>query len=283
MKTPRLDWRLALSALLFLCLFISPVSAQSIETDAVEPQPTAEAVTPALVSLGVSSGFPGFNLFSVNAAVQYRFIGLNVKAAPTAAGLYFGAGVRGYMPFGGFVPLYVGLGGGVYGESSELHLALGGHVPLAQNFRLDFELGAARVSMLDTVSYLPWVSLGISYSFAVEPGGVGGSGRTGSGSSAGVGVCGGEPNEAALVSAFERTVRSFISSARATYGGSYTDLSYDYQITDVSISGNTGSVTMRYSGSVRSVIGGGVEAAQGTASASFNWNGCRWSRTSLDY
>lgn len=283
MTTPWLRWRFAACALLLLCLSIAPALAQSIEMDAPEPEVTEEAVTPVLISLGVSSGFPGFNRFSVNAAAQYRFIGLSIKAAPTPAGLYFGAGVRGYVPLGGFVPLYVGLGGGVYGESSELHLVLGGHVPLAENFRLDFEVGAARASLLDTVSYLPWVSLGVSYSFPVEPGGVGrGPGGFGGGSG-GVGSCTSEPSEAALVSAFERTLRSFISSARATYGGSYTNLSYDYDIIDVTMTEDSGSVTIRYSGSVHSVIGGGVESARGTASASFSWNGCRWLRTSLDY
>lgn len=69
-----------------------------------EPQLTIvqdEAVTPVLISLGVNSGFPGFNRFSVNAAAQYRFIGLNVKLAPTPAGLNIGGGLRGYLPIGG--------------------------------------------------------------------------------------------------------------------------------------------------------------------------------------
>ena len=34
----------------------------------------------------------------MNAAVQYRFFGLNIKAAPTPAGFYFGGGLRGYLP-----------------------------------------------------------------------------------------------------------------------------------------------------------------------------------------
>lgn len=267
-------------------LSATPILAQEIALRETVSGTGADT-TPVLLSGGVSSGFPGFNRFSVQASMQYRFVGLAVKAAPTPAGLYFGGTIRGYLPIGGFVPLYAGFGGGVYGDSTELHLVLGGHVPLSEHFRLDLEAGAARASTLGVNNWLPWVSIGVSYSVAVSPGDLTASTqaatefRAASGRDT-PGVCG-LPTESTLVSAFERTLRSFIRSAEATYGGSYTDLEYDYSITDVTMGENSGSVTIRYSGSVRAVVGGGRESAAGTASVSFDWDGCRWRESAVDY
>ena len=276
---------------LFCFLTVAVLSASPVPAQEVVPQDTVSGTgsdsTPVLLAAGVSSGFPGFNRFSVQASVQYRFVGLAVKAAPTPAGLYFGGTIRGYLPFGGFVPMYAGLGGGVYGDSTELHLVLGGHIPVSEHFRVDLEAGAARASTLGVNSWLPWVSIGVSYSVAVSPGDLAASTqaatefRAASGRDT-PGVCG-LPTEASLVSAFERTLGSFIRSAEATYGGSYTDLQYDYSIINVTMGEDSGSVTIRYSGSVRPIVGGGRESAAGTASVSFNWDGCRWRESSLDY
>ena len=272
--------RLFAVLLAFLCLSGTQAYAQSSETVEAE-----QHGVPVLVSLGAGTGFPGFNRFSVNAAMQYRSFGLNVKLAPTPAGLYFGGGLRGYLPFGGFVPLYLGAGGGAYGEGSELHLVLGGHVPVSEHFRIDFELGAARANAMDTASWLPWVTVGVSYSFPVETGATPEAlaRLAQSGGTVDPALCVLPPDEDGLISAFERTLSSFIRSAEATYGGSYTDLQYSYEITNVSMSDTSGTVTISYRGSVRSLVGGGRESASGTASASFSWNGCRWSRTSIDY
>jgi hypothetical protein len=91
------------------------------------------------------------------------------------------------------------------------------------------------------------------------------------------------PDEAALRGALKRTVANFLDSARATYGSVYADLEYSYDITATRVSGDNGSVTIHYSGSVRNIASGQREHASGTASASFRWYGCGWSRTGIDY
>lgn len=256
------------------------------DTELLEFESGESAGRPVLLGVGLHTGFPGFNRFGVQATMQYRFFGMALKAAPTAAGLYFGGTVRGYVPLGGFVPMYVGIGGGVYGESSELHLVLGGHVPIAEQFRLDVEAGAARVSAFGGATWLPWVSVGVSYMVPVaasdfRPGSGAPSTRTPLGPGSSQALCG-DPTESSLLAAFSRTLSGFITNAEATYAGSYTDLQYDYRITDTDITGTSGYVAISYNGSVR-VIGGGREAASGSASASFEWTGCGWRRTSIDY
>lgn len=281
MPSPHPRRWLAVSLLLTVILFSQTTLGQEADAAAV---PGADS-TPALVSLGVSSGFPGFNRYAVNAAVQYRFFGLNIKAAPTPAGFYFGGGLRGYLPLGGLVPIYVGAGAGAYGEATELHLALGAHVPVSERFRVDLELGAAHTSFADVNSWLPWVSVGVSYSFPVETGASAAASQRAAQRGAAVdpALCTFEPDSDTLVAAFERTFSSFLRNAQATYGGSYTDLQYDYRIESVTMSGTSGSVVMSYSGSVRQILGGERIFASGTASADFEWNGCRWNRTALNY
>ncbi len=261
-------------------------TADSADTVGLEFESSSTNDYPVLLGVGLHSGFPGFNRFAAQASMQYRFFGMALKAAPTAAGLYFGGTLRGYVPVGGFVPIYAGVGGGIYGDSSELHLVLGGHVPVAERVRLDLEAGAARVSAFDTAQWLPWVSVGVSYVFPVaasdfRPGSGAPSTRTPLGPGSSMALCG-DPSESSLLAAFSRTINGFISSAEATYAGSYSDLQYDYRITDVDITGNSGYVAIRYSGSVR-VIGGGIESASGSASASYEWTGCGWGRGAIHY
>ncbi len=283
MKTP---WqrRLMQFCVVMIACIAAPVLAQSEEAPLSLSSGETEIEPPILVSAGLSTGFPGFNRFSVAAALQYRSFGAQVKLAPTAAGMYFGVTLRGYVPVGGFVPIYVGAGGGAYGGSSELHLVLGGHVPVAERVRLDVEAGAARVGGIAGSQWLPWVSLGVSYIFPVSQDSVStpvsrlGS-RRGSGAAAQCTVHG----EDSLMVALDRTVEDFINNAAATYSGSYTDLQYDVAVDSVRMGTSSATVALRYSGSVRRLLGGGRESASGTATAQFSWNGCNWRRTALNY
>lgn len=271
-----------------LGLMLTGTSVFSQEAAPLEP--TEETIdldeVPVLFGAGVSSGFPGFNRFTVQASMQYRYFGMALQAGPTAAGLYFGGTVRGYVPLGGFVPMYVGAGGGVYGESSELHLVIGGHIPVAENIRIDLEAGAARVSAFGTSNWLPWVRAGASYTFPVSvedmrPGSAAAQTRSSGSRDRSPATCA-DPDLASLEAAFGRTLRSFVRNGRATYAGTYTDLSYSYEITSINISSSSGQVEISYSGSAQ-IIGGGRERVSGSASASFEWSGCSWRRTSIDY
>jgi hypothetical protein len=279
------------AALLISLLLAGTTLAQDEAASAAGPLlPTvssadADIEEVALGSFGLSAGFPGYQMIAASAGVQYRSLGVAVKGSFTAAGPYLGLAVRGYPPIPGPVPLYLGVGAGFYGESTALELTAGGHIPIAENFRLNLEAGASRVSSFGETQWLPVVSAGISYVVPFLPSEVtpGSPGSTLRRTVSGSRNCGGEPDEEALVSAFSRTLQRFIANGRATYAGTYTDLNYDYRITDVAMDGNDGSVTIEYSGSVRTILGGATESAAGTASASFRWNGCSWSRTSLDY
>lgn len=283
MQTPWQRRLMQLCAVMMACI-AAPVLAQSEDAPLTLSSSETGSEPPILVSAGLSTGFPGFNRFSVAAALQYRSFGAQLKLAPTAAGMYFGATLRGYIPVGGFVPIYVGAGGGAYGESSELHLVLGGHVPVAERVRLDVEAGAARVSGIGGSQWLPWVSLGVSYIFPVSRDSVSTpvsrlDGRGGSGRAAQCTVHG----EDSLMVALDRTVEDFINNAAATYGGSYTDLQYEVAIESVRMGATSATVAVRYSGSVKRVLGGGRESASGRATVGFGWNGCNWQRTALNY
>lgn len=273
--------------LMWLCVIMSvwllPVAAAQPEAE-VESDNGAQAGAPILLSTGISSGFPGFNRFSVAAAMQYQSFGAQLRLAPTEAGLYFGVSLRGYLPIGGFVPLYLGAGAGVYGDSTELHLTLGGHVPLAERVRLDLEGGAARVNNLLGSQWLPWVSIGLSYTFPVSADALSGGGPriiAGRGSNRGVQCL--PHGEESLMKALDDTVDSFITNAAATYGGSYRNLEYDLSIEETTMTDRYARIVVRYSGSVEHAVGGGRESASGTATVEFAWDGCRWRRTSLRY
>jgi hypothetical protein len=254
-----------------------------------QEQPASESGTGegdvALGSFGISAGFPGYQVVAVSAAVQYRSFGLATRGSFTAAGPYLGLAVRGYPPIPSPVPLFVSAGMGFYGDSRALELTAGAHVPIAENFRLNLEAGAARVTTLGEAQWLPVISAGVSYAVPFIPSEVAPAtaGSTLRRTTSGAMDCNAPPSRDSLESAFRRTLQRFIANGRATYAGTYTDLSYDYSITDVTMSGNDGSVSISYSGSVRTILGGQTESASGTASASFRWNGCSWSRTSMDY
>jgi hypothetical protein len=290
------------SPLLFtLCLLMGSAAAQEADVTPAVPESGIHAerigiegteVTGTdtddevlLGSFGLSTGFPGYQQLAVSAGVQYRFVGLALKGGYTAAGPYLGFALRAYPPIPGPVPLFVSTGLGFYGDSTAFELTAGGHVPIAENFRVNIEAGASRVTAFGDSQWLPFVSAGISYVVPFIPDAQSAQ-RSSQGlrsTAAGRSDCGLPPDEGALTSAFSRTLTRFIANGRATYAGTYTDLDYSYRIIDVSVSGDSGSVTIEYEGSVRTILGGHVEQASGTASASFHWNGCGWSRTSLDY
>lgn len=237
----------------------------------------------ALVSVGLGGGFPGYQTVAPWAAIQSGHFGFQVKASWTAAGPFFGAQLRGYPPLSSPVPVYLGVGAGVYGSSVAYHAALGAHVPLGVNLRLDVEGGAALVPLLADRAVVPHVSLGVSYAFPVDLAGQPTPTARGS-DAASASTCGERtPDEAGLRRAFERTLHEFLTSATATYGSLYRELQYSYSVTSLDYGPAAGSVTIAYSGSVREIATGTVHDASGSASASFRWNGCGWVNTGVNY
>ncbi len=279
----------ALRRILPILLFaLAPALARNqaaeVLTENSETEMTTITSPLGLASFGISGGWPGYQLASVHGSIQYQGFGLAVRLGPTAAGLALGASVRYYPPLALPVPLYLAVGGTLYGDSSAMSITAGGHIPISERFRIDVEAGAARVAPFGIdPHWLPAVSAGVSWIIPVE---LGGRPAPELGANFGDGVPGaacGPATSAGLESAMDRTVNSFIRSASATYAGSFTDLSYSYDITDVSVHGDSATVTITYQGSVREVLSGNRQSASGTASADFVWTGCGWRNTGLNY
>lgn len=251
---------------------------------------TLTSAPPAIGAFGVTAGFPSYQTVAVSFSVQSQFVGLQLKGSLTPVGPYFGFQLRGYPPVPFPVPVYVGAGAGFYGPNTTLFAVVGAHVPLSLAMRLDVEGGVAQVPLLEKRQIVPYVSLGVSYAFplpaAPPPGQVTAIDTVrGDGFGGKVVACAEvtEPDRGALRGAVKRTVREFLDSARATYGSIYTGLRYDYDIVDTSVSGDIGTVEVKYSGSVKTIANGERESASGTATARYRWTGCAWRPAGLRY
>lgn len=240
---------------------------------------------PALFSVGISGGFPSYQTVALAVSLQSSFVGLQVKGSWTAAGPYLALQLRGYPPVPVPVPLYLGVGVGVYGSNVSYHAALGAHVPLGRALRFDVEGGVASVPLLDRRSLAPHVALGLSYAVPVDIDRAADGDNERIGRSIGERSAQGapapaclepvEPDVGALDDAVDAMVDDWIASARATYGSVYTDLNYDYSVNST-VAGDSATVEVSYSGSVREIATGTRHEASGTATAAFEWTGCAW-------
>lgn len=238
-----------------------------------------DAHIPAVFAVGLASGFPTYQVGAITASVQMEFIGLQLKGGWTVAGPYFGAQVRGYPPLPVGVPLYVGVGGGVYGSNQQFHVVVGTHVPITENLRLDFEAGVANVPLLTERTWVPHIAAGISYAIAVDTSTMGdkASNTMGVGTSATVGSCeASEPDVSLVPTTVNQVVADMIQSARATYGSVYTDLSYHYDIVGVDHQDQHAEVTVSFQGSVRERLSGERHSEAGLAGVALTWTGCGW-------
>jgi len=239
-----------------------------------------------LFSVGVSGGFPSYQTVALAVSVQAQFVGGQLKASWTPAGVYLGGQLRAYPPIPIPLPVYLGVGGGVYGSQFAYHFALGTHVPLGANLRLDLEGGVANVPSLGERAWVPHLAAGISYAFPVElsPGEpLAASGTVGAPAAGAACTTTREPDPDGIAGVIRATVNDWILSARATYGSVYTDLSYKYSITSVRRTGTTANVAVAYSGSVREILSGARHSASGTAQVRLVWSGCGWGVTSVEY
>ncbi len=241
---------------------------------------------PALFAVGISAGFPSYQTIALAVSVQAQFVGAQVKGSWTPAGAYVGGQLRVYPPIPVPIPLFIGVGGGIYGSNASYHFALGAHVPLGKDLRLDLEGGVANVPQLDKRAWVPHLAVGVSYIFPVQLA----SSKTStpvdrSPSAAGGSTClvPAGPDRDQMPRVIEALVNDWILSARATYGSVYTDLSYRYTITGVQISGNVANVTVNYSGSVREILTGKRQSAAGDARVRLVWTGCGWGGGTVEY
>lgn len=265
---------------LIFALFGMSAMAQDGQYEAVSHDFTGEA-TPALFSVGLATGFPTYQAATIAIGAQMEFVGVQLKGGYTVAGAYFGAQVRGYPPFPIPMPVYFGVGGGVYGSNNSFHIAVGTHIPVTNHLRIDLEAGIANVPLLNERTWAPHIAAGVSYTFAVETAGSKPSPTTETVARESVPVSTGsceatDPNLSQVPAVVQATIDDMILSARATYGSTYTDLQYNYFISDVKAVGSKADVTIDYSGSVRKRLGGGIESASGDAGVALSWTGCGW-------
>lgn len=276
-------------ALLFAVLF-AVLAAPGWAQEAPGADDVAEEeVIPALASFGVTAGFPSNQTVAATAAIQSGPVGMALRAGyGPGAGPYGGATLRLYPPLPGMpVPLWLGGGAGVGVGGVVPHAALGVHVPVAQRLRLDVEAGAAWPMLGLERTTVPHLAVGVSYAFAVELQPV----TNGSGAGVGAGAprgaaasCeAGPPDPGLLGDALRRAEDSFVDDARATYGSLYRGLSYDLDVEDRDLDGDTAVLTLDYDGSVIEIATGERIEASGTATATFRWTGCDWRHVGLDY
>jgi hypothetical protein len=82
--------------------------------------------------------------------------------------------------------------------------------------------------------------------------------------------------EAGLLAAFDSALAVFLSGATATYGNRYENLQYELSSKQGVINGEQGIVTTSYSGTVKELSTDQDVSANGTITATFNWDGCTW-------
>lgn len=310
-KHPKGRLAFAIAIMLLGAACFSIAVAQSGEDGDTSAQPAAEATgtdtsvaaddetvhgeldstPPAIFSVGLSAGFPSYQTIALNASIQAQYVGLQLKGSWTAVGPYLGAQVRGYLPIPVPVPIFIGVGGGVYGDNFSYHAAVGAHVPLGKNLRFDVEGGIANVPLLAERSWAPHLAVGVSYAFPVDlstPSHGDDIGASSAAPSSQTAVAPGctqprDPDRSLVSTAVDATVRDWLRSAQATFGSVYTDLSYNYRISGTSVDGTQARATVAYSGSVTEILTGARHSANGTASATFAWTGCRWVNTGVEY
>lgn len=273
-----------LSAVLSAVLAV-PAWAQ----DAPDADVVAEEPVPALVSFGVTAGFPSNQTVAATAAIQSGPVGMALRAGyGPGAGPYGGATLRLYPPLPGMpVPLWLGGGAGVGVGGVVPHAALGAHVPVAQRLRLDVEAGAAWPMLGLERTTVPHLAVGVSYAFAVElrpaSNGVGTGVGAGAARGAPAACEPGPPDPGLLDAALRRAEDSFVDDARATYGSLYRGLRYRVDVEERDLDGDTAVLTLEYEGSVVEIATGERIEASGTATATFRWTGCDWRHVGLDY
>jgi hypothetical protein len=88
-------------------------------------------------------------------------------------------------------------------------------------------------------------------------------------------------DEAGLVATFDNALSAFIADASTVYGNQYENLQYELSSKTAVITGEQGTVTTNYSGTVKELSAGQDVSANGTIRATFSWDGCVW--TVIDY
>lgn len=283
--------RAAAHHVLLLAVMLSVATAMA---QAVPPagDPSTETVTaatdtvPAVGAFGVQFGFPAYRTAAVSASLQARFVGFVVRVGGGPGGVTIGLAARAYLPLPLPLPTYLAAGVDAYAGRFAPSLAVGAHLPIAERWRLDLEVGAAWVPVLDEVRLTPVVAVGVSYAMPLElaPAAAGEGPSGAPGADRGATSCvAGPPDPGALDAALAATVARFVTDAVATYGSVYRGLRYATSVQRTVVDEARATLVVAYDGSVVEILTGREVAAAGTAEVDFRWDGCRWLRTALRY
>lgn len=284
-RRARLLARVSAAAALLLAGFTA--AAQTV----AEPAPVIAAVavaepTHAVAAFGVQFGFPAYRTAALSASLQARFVGMALRVGGGPGGVAFGLQARAYPPIPGPVPTFIGVGIDAYAGRIAPHAVIGLHLPVGERWRLDAEVGAAWVRLLDETNVTPYLGVGASYAFAVDLSAAAastGGGRTPAAQAAAVRCVVGPADPAGLDAALASTVRRFVADATATYGSVYRDLRYSTAVVRRTVDGDRATIEVAYEGSVIEILTRREVSASGVAEVDFRWDGCRWLRTGLRY
>lgn len=289
MAPPALFLVAALASTLAWAQVATPSASGAADPTRVEGdvQEGARDAVPAVASLGVQFGFPAYRTAAVSASLQARFAGFAVRVGGGPGGVSVGLAVRAYLPLPVPLPTYLSAGVDAYAGRFAPSVAAGAHVPIAERWRLDVEIGAAWTPLLDEWRVAPMLAIGGSYAFplALTPAAAPSTAGLGAAVAAGgAGRCEpGPPDVGALDAALAETIDRFVTDAVATYGSVYRSLRYATSVARTVVDGERATVTVAYDGSVVEILTGRTVAAAGTAEVDFRWDGCRWLRTALRY
>lgn len=272
-------WR----TLVFSWLLISsPVSGLAQGTTQMQldtERAYAQSQNLILAEVGFGGGWPGYQLYNLNIALQREQFGVALRGALTEVGPFVALSGRYYLPLD-FVPTFVSVGLGYFDTSPVVSTTLGTNIPLgfSSPWRVTLEAGVAVTTLLGQRRFLPTVTASIGYSFFVDQAPITTEDyahRRDDELTARAGCLERRaPDGSTLGSSISAAIEREAARARVVFPGyNVSDLNYSY---DTTIDGNTAYLTGTWSATITRP-GGTESASSGTLEASFVWTGCSWS------
>lgn len=250
---------------------------QEMQTEETE---TAEPDYAVVVDVGLGAGWPGYQLYQFNVALQKDVFGIAFRGSWTEAGPYISAAGRYYTPIPVPVPTFVSVGAGVLVDSPIYFASLGAQLPVyGPDLRLTLEAGASYQTVFQRGQVLPYLSAGLSYSFIIDAAPISKEERARREleRSRPANCEPTDPDRSKLRSSLSRGVKREVRQAKASYAGVYKNVNYSYSVKDIEYDGDKAQVTASYSASATQVVNGKRISGSGTIIIKMSWNGCGWS------
>jgi hypothetical protein len=269
-------------ALVVIWLVLSPLSV--VAQDSAEMQLDTERIDAQsryliLAEIGFGGGWPGYQLYNLNVALQREQFGVALRGSLTEVGPFVALSGRYYLPLD-FVPTFVSLGLGYFDAAPVVSATLGANIPLGfgSPWRITLEAGGAVTTLLGQRRVLPTVAASIGYSFFVDQPPITAEDyarRRDEEIAARAGCVEiRTPDGSTLGSSISAAIEREAARARVAFPGyNVSDLSYSY---DTTIDGDTAYLSGTWSATVISP-GGSESVSSGTLEARFIWTGCSWS------